>query len=130
MDSILSLIIPALVGGFFTYLIAIHRHNSKKASMLAEIQDNAIKTVQLIEERIRADLRKELDQFKEENKRLHQEVAELRGKLTISSDLITTLKDEIVALRSTLSLYKDEMARSKQRLSSLENGNGNGNSHT
>jgi predicted nuclease with TOPRIM domain len=130
MDSILSLIIPALVGGFFTYLIAIHRHNSKKASMLAEIQDNAIKTVQLIEERIRADLRKELDEFKEENKRLHQEVAELRGKLTLSTDLVSTLKDEIVALRSTLTLYKDEMARSKQRLSSLENGNGNGNSPT
>ena len=98
--------------------------------MLAEIQDNAIKTVQLIEERIRADLRKELDEFKEENKRLHQEVAELRGKLTLSTDLVSTLKDEIVALRSTLTLYKDEMARSKQRLSSLENGNGNGNSPT
>ena len=125
MDSILSLIIPALIGGFFTYLIAVHRNNSKKASMMAEIQNNAIKTVQLIEERIRADLRKELDEIKIENNRLHKEVAELRGMLTISDDLIGVLKDEISALRGTLALYKDDMVKNKQRLSSLENGNGN-----
>ena len=93
--------------------------------MMAEIQNNAIKTVQLIEERIRADLRKELDEIKIENNRLHKEVAELRGMLTISDDLIGVLKDEISALRGTLALYKDDMVKNKQRLSSLENGNGN-----
>lgn len=111
MDSIFSLILPALVGGFFTYLIAVHRSNSRRASMMAEIQNNALKTVQLIEERIRADLRKELDVLKLENINLHKEVAELRSKLTLSDDLIRTLKDEIIALKSTISLYRDEMAK-------------------
>lgn len=78
---------------------------------MAEIQNNALKTVQLIEERIRADLRKELDVLKLENINLHKEVAELRSKLTLSDDLIRTLKDEIIALKSTISLYRDEMAK-------------------
>ena len=115
MDSIFSLILPALVGGFFTYLIAVHRSNSRRASMMAEIQNNALKTVQLIEERIRADLRKELDVLKLENINLHKEVAELRSKLTLSDDLIRTLKDEIIALKSTISLYRDEMSKTNAK---------------
>lgn len=127
----LTLIIPPVLTAILTYIIAVKRTRLKQAQVLAEIQSNAIKVVAEIEERLRkelkAELKVELDELKKENASLHSQVVDLQGKLSASDHLIGALKDEISALRSTIDLYKDEMARNKKRLSDLENGNGNGN---
>ena len=124
----LTLIIPPILTAIITYIIAAKRTRLKQAQVLAEIQANAIKVVAEIEERLRKELKAELsielDKLKKENENLHTQVVDLQGKLSASDHLIGALKDEISALKSTIDLYKDEMARNKSRLANLENGNG------
>jgi len=120
MEQLLSILIPAFISGTTMYFIALHRNKIKRSEMMAEIQNNAIKTVSLIEERIRKDLRSELDSLKLENTKLREEISIVRSQLIGGEHLITILKEEIASLKSTLELYKTEMVKSKQRLNSLE----------
>ena len=121
-----GLIIPPLLTALVTYLIAAKRAKIKHSQVMAEIQANAIKVVAEIEERLRAELKKDLVELRRENEELRVQVSELKGMLNVSDHLVDTLKEEISALRSTIELYKDEMARNKKRLVDLENGTGSG----
>jgi predicted nuclease with TOPRIM domain len=117
-------IIPAIITAILTYIIAVRRTKMKQAQDMADIQSNAIKVVAEIEERLRKEFRQDLIEIRKENDELRVQVGELKGKLSASDHLVGALKDEISVLKSTIELYKDEMARNKKRLSDLETGNG------
>lgn len=127
------LIIPPLLTAVFTYIVAAQRAKIKQAQVMAEIQSNAIKVVAEIEDRLRKELKSDLeiekkelerkyDDLKKENDVLRNQVSDFQGQLSASDHLIKALKDEILALKSTIDLYRSEMARNKKRLADLENG--------
>lgn len=127
MDSNLILtIVPTALSAGFAFLIAKRRNlvseRINKAKIDSEIQSQALKLVETVVNDMRTDFRNEINTLREENRNFKIEIESnsdrinsLQDQLTVSDDIIQTLKSEINTLRSTLKLYEAENARLKSK---------------
>lgn len=123
--SIIITIIPPIATGVFAYLIARKKNvimeRLNKAKLDAEIQTQALTIVSSVMNSMRDEFRREIDGLKEENHRLRKlvdengvQITNLTVQLSASDQLVETLQSEIAALRNTIRVYEEEIARLKK----------------
>lgn len=120
------LIVPPIITAAFAYMVArkknIISERLNKAKIDADIQNQALTIVRGVMNDMRDELRKEIDVLRKENEHLKEEVHSnrrrvelLESQLEASAKLVETLKAEILTLQTTLSVYKDENERLKNK---------------
>lgn len=123
--SIIITIIPPIATGIFAYLIARKKNvimeRLNKAKLDAEIQTQALTIVSSVMNSMRDEFRREIDGLKEENNRLRklvddngEKITNLTAQLSASDQLVESLQSEIAALRNTIRVYEEEIARLKK----------------
>lgn len=121
-SAALITIVPPIATAFFAYLVARKKNvlseRVNRAKLDADIQTQALTIVKGVMGDMKEEFRREIAQLREENKALREEVVEAREQLTTiqtqlqtSTELVASLKSELVTLRMTIKLYEDELAR-------------------
>jgi chromosome segregation ATPase len=120
------LVVPPILTAAFAYLVArkknIVTERLNRAKIDSEIQNQALTIVRGVMNDMRDEFRREIDNLKDENITLKQEIEEnknrietLQIQLTASDVLVATLKSEISTLQQAINLYKEENARLKKK---------------
>lgn len=107
-DSVFLTIIPPIIASVLAYLVANKRAKIQYANTVAGIQYKAIQIVSEAEKKLRDEIRSELVKVREENEKLRDEILTLKHRLETSNELITTLRAEIVSLKSLVDNYKEK----------------------
>jgi len=115
--NILITIAPPIFAALIAYAIARIKSNAneriQKAKIDAEVDFRAMEMVKAIVEEMRAELKAEIAQLREENKYLkatasanREEIESLQRRLRESSELQDAMKIEIASLKSTIQWYE------------------------
>lgn len=122
LNSIATTLVPPIVTGLVAYFVARRKHLSvekiNKAELDAQSQSQALNIVKNVMNDMRDEFRREINGLKDDNERMRMkidfnesEIKVLHSQLRASDELIVTLRAEIGALRSTVKIYEDELAR-------------------
>lgn len=115
-------IIPSIIASVLTYFISKRKQIASekiyRAKLESEIQSQSLTIVKSAMDAMRTELHQEIDRLRAENKSLHKIVEEnndkihdLHVQLKASDRLVESMQTEMIALKSTIKMYEDEIAR-------------------
>jgi len=118
------LTISTILTALFTYLIARKKNSTSEtistSKLQANIQIQALDIVRGVMDSQRVEFSKELEAIREDTINLKKEIVDnkhrialLENQLVASDSVIDSLKSQIHALQSTISLYQEEILRLK-----------------
>jgi uncharacterized coiled-coil DUF342 family protein len=119
IEAAIISIIPPLVAAVLTYVIASRRSKIQQAKILSEMQGKAIETVAAAEAKMRAELWAELDVLRIENHSLRDKISAIELQNRTYEQLNITMKEEIVALKTTVDAYKEQNTQNRNRIEEL-----------
>lgn len=109
IDPTLLNIIPPVAASILAFLVATKRAKIQYANTISNIQYKAIEIVSAAEQKMRSEIREELNHVRVENEKLREDLRLLYRKLEDSEELIRTLRAEILSLRSLVDTYKEQI---------------------
>lgn len=113
IDGTILTIIPPIIASVLTYIVAAKRSKINQLKAIAEIQNKAIELVQNAEEKMRLELRQDIDKLRGENDSLRKKIDMLETQRTESDRLTNTLKLEITTLKDSIDRYKQIIKEKK-----------------
>ena len=125
--NVILTILPPVLSAVFAYLIARKRNTIServnRAKVDADVQIQALQIVRGVMTDMRDEFKQEIENLRNENKTLKQEIEENTSRLTLlqkqllaSDELVETLRSEISTLKKTLALYEVENERLRKNV--------------
>ena len=113
--AVIIKIIPPLVTTLVGYVVASKRSRIHSAKILSDMQVQAIEQISKAEEKMRAEIWKELQLVRDKNDSLEREITILRNNLNASNNIAEALKSEVSALRGLVDTYKQKIAELEKK---------------
>jgi len=127
MDTFLT-ILPPVVASLFAYAIATKKAKITYAKNTAEIQLKTFELINSSQEKMREEMKLELDSFKEKNDSMKEEIfilkkiiesnkneiEILKGQLKNSNDVIDALKSRIKEMTIVIEMYEKRFHNTKK----------------
>jgi hypothetical protein len=102
-------IIPPILTSILAGMVAMKKSKVSHIKTVTEMQVKALEIVSKAEEKMREEIRMDLEIVKAENRALKLEIDELKNEAKKRSELIDAMKTEIISLKATIIAYKKQI---------------------
>lgn len=103
-------IIPPIVTSILTWIVASKKSRVSYLKLITDVQVKALDVVSKSEEKMREEIRKDLELVKKENEQLRNEIDDLKKQIEKRTILISDLEKEITSLKATIAIYEKQIS--------------------